>query len=313
MVKRNKLSKNKKFRKERKGLHFGDISLQTFSKELEEIGLPKTEYENVKLNICTSMAAALWLAQIRLSLTNLPPQQVEQVPSYKFIKRGNINSSNSPVIVSAATIAALTTLVYADEISDEDDLTNYIREIIDSYTSNSKYFEKHSSSNYMLWNYGFISRHVGLFNSCPATNLKVFNFPITCKDWRLKDLLENLGGIANDITEIEILNMLSKNTFVDEGGFPRQELSFDEESISIALEKDILEFNKNISFTRIGNNAETSLVGKDETELIKNYLSPIEKVKFEQAKKLGMINVVKNLVTKAQKLKDYSEKEESQE
>jgi hypothetical protein len=219
------------FRNDRKGFFFGDIPLVEFANDISKIGLTAETTKQVKLGVITGMCIALWLTQLRLNSNVRSPQEIEQFPSYKKIKRFGVISADSPVVYSAAIIATIRSKVY-NECNNEEEILEYATELIESYTPNSKYYDTLIANNYLVWGNGFMSRTVGLFASCPATSLRAFNFPASCSNWTCQDVIKNSGPLGEGLEEAEVLINLHSTIFRDSGDFPLNELSFEERPLS---------------------------------------------------------------------------------
>lgn len=301
------IKKKKNDRIIKKGPHFGDISLEEFALKLMKSDLSNERIYKIKMSICLSMAVALWLIQIRLNHTNMQTQAVEQLPSYKYIKTRNITSNkDNPVVVASSSIAALESFIFNESIGTSEDLEEYIDSVFLGFSSNSKYFSNINEDNYLIWNSGFISRHIGIFSSCPSTNLRVFNLPSNSSKWGITELLGHLGKISEGIEKQDFIQNLIDSTFVDSGLIPNKELIFNEVEIKVGIEKEVLEFDNQLSITRVGN-ISNSKVYMGDKELVDKYLTKVEALKFEQAYKAGLNKIVSSLLTKAKDLKKSDE------
>ena len=104
--KKKKMIQNNQ-RRDKKGYYFGDVGMSEINKWLKDLLSSSDQNEdldNLAFAIPVSMIAALHLCQIRQSLPGLNAQKVEQLSSYRHIKKKYTLGPTSPIITGAALI-----------------------------------------------------------------------------------------------------------------------------------------------------------------------------------------------------------------
>jgi hypothetical protein len=79
-----------KQRRERRGYYFGDVGIAEINETLKKLSsdsYDNEEFQNLRFGVAMSMVAALHLCQIRQQYFHLSSQQVEQLASYRHIKK----------------------------------------------------------------------------------------------------------------------------------------------------------------------------------------------------------------------------------
>lgn len=300
MNKRN-TSKQQPRSSKKEGIYFGDISLNKIAMDLNTaFGATNPFLKEARLTFCTAMAAVVWLVQIRANFTQTPAQQIEKIPSYKYLKKKLIGGENSPVLKSAAIIACLMTSVFVS-ISTTSEFEAYLQQALSSYSPNSKHFQNLGPSNYLLWIPGFMARHIGLFSSCPSSNIKIFNFPRDINLWDINKLMSALGPIAQGVDSQQVLYNLHELVFENEAGLAVDQLQFSEPRITSALEQSILLAHPGSQIIRSGIPEQSKMTPSDQI-LIEKYLTPLEQMRFTQAQQYNLTNIMSALINKARKL-----------
>jgi hypothetical protein len=298
-----------KQRRERRGYYFGDVSIAEINQSLRTLkndGSNNEDFQSLRFGIAMSMVAALHLCQLRQQYVHLSSQQVEQLASYRHIKKKYTLSSTSPVITGAAFLAAIKISPFVKNIASVEDLTRLTHSLIDSFSPNSKVIEGPTSDNYSRWAEGFMARHVGLFSSCPSTNANYFGFsPEDLKNGTTESILLKLGETGDGFEAKEINEGLNQCIATDGGGFDIYTLTFPDPPIQSPIEAEIFKSRSEFQFFRTGSTSlETGGInskGASQTDL--ELLSGIEQVLFEQALKVGDKSTLDRINKKIKEIK----------
>jgi hypothetical protein len=306
VIKRKKVSDSKQ-RRERRGYYFGDISINDLNKQLKDIiesSEDNKDLQSLIFSVPISMVCALHLCQIRQSLPGLNAQKIEQLASYRHIKKRYTLGSTSPIISAAAIIAAIKCSSFA-AVESLEDLYLLASAFIDSFAPNCKVIEGPNSSNYTLWAQGFMARHIGLFGSCPSTNAKAFGFDLNdLKEGTIESLFKKLGPIAENIDVSEVKSILVSAIAVDAGGYDNSILTFSDPEISSPIETEIFATNPEFQFVRSGGTvANSGYTSKGSSEKDLEYLSVMERLVYNQVISVGDKSTIDRLNKKIEKLK----------
>lgn len=301
IMKKKNTNKQQPRSSKKDGIYFGDISLNKIAMDLNAaFGAASPFLKEAKLLFCTAMAAVVWLVQIRANFAQTPAQQIEKIPSYKYFKKKLIGGENSPVLKAAAIIACLQTSVFVS-ISTTSEFEAFVQQALSSYSPNSKHFQNLGPSNYLLWIPGFMARHIGLFSSCPSSNIKIFNFPRDVNLWDINKFMAALGPIAQGVDPNQVLQNLQELVFENEAGLAVDQLQFSEPRITSPLEQSVLMVQPGTQINRSGIPEQSKMTPSDQI-LIEKYLTPLEQMRFTQAQQYNLTNILSSLINKAKEL-----------
>lgn len=309
MAKKNKIIRNRKKpikRISRDGIYLGDVKIKDIQECLDSLKASNPESSSnitnvIQNNLTKTVVSVLWLAQIRHYNSNFTSDKVEQIPSYRHIKRQLILNPDSPAITAAATAALTVSLAFFD-IENANDFVEAAEELAEDFTPNARYYPDLSRGNYMIFCAGHMSRTVGIFGSCPASNIKIFNFPAEALQWKLIDLVKALGPTAAGLSLPKISQEIRQEILRSSGGFIQDNLIFPEPEMEIPLEKDILQEG---DFSRTGQPEKLTRTGSIPDEDIK-LLSKFEAFKLKQAMEIGASDTVNKLKAKIIKIRTAS-------
>jgi hypothetical protein len=146
-----------------------------------------------------------------------------------------------------------------------------------------------------------MARHIGLFSSCPSSNIKIFNFPRDVNLWDINKLMAALGPIAQGVDPNQVLQNLQELVFENEAGLAVDQLQFSEPRITSPLEQSVLMVQPGTQINRSGIPEQSKMTPSDQI-LIEKYLTPLEQMRFTQAQQYNLTNILSSLINKAKEL-----------
>lgn len=147
-------------------------------------------FSGIVLRTCGLFVVLAIMIQIRYAKNNTPPSMVDRLPSYRFYKARYLKSINCHAIVILLGMYQVLTFLPSDTETLESSLYSNLDAGVGSNTP--LIHDKPNLNNWGLFQYGVISRILGLLNSCPATNSGIFNFPSSVREHKVENILKLL-------------------------------------------------------------------------------------------------------------------------
>lgn len=255
-------------------------------------------YKQALLMVCAWAVTIVLLCQIRALRPDTGAQVVDVSPSFKFYKKiitGQVGQAVGTLIV------AYDAILYLD--SDPDKLNTQLVNLLDNNTGTAKYIERVTKDNWTLYILGGVARFIGLGNSCPCSNYKVFGIenPLGLKIQDILDLID----VPNK-PSVEDVTIFLQNKFYDVDSGVRTGITFDENEIGdkghAPLELEIFGPDK-VPSRVISLKSRSSVLGADGSipgnaisrDDLKAHLSPIELVRYDQAARAGEKKLLQGL------------------
>lgn len=296
----NKLSYNKVLFK-KNNMYINNISI---AQMLEIIDTPENEDAlTIVNNIIMSCLAMMIMSQIAISALPEDAEYVDQLPSYKDIKKKFISSRVGRSLAACAAIATAYPYLMQDKMMQDDSVNKVIHIITDLVESSSPNIKriKPNVADWQAFAKGEIGACMGQMLSCPATNIKVLN--LNGKDLKEYGLAEALLaiGIPNKTLDSFGINPITlshdmKGVFlINNAGIPIESISYDEPSkIYSKIQNELL----GSSLIRNGI-VNTNLVKGLESESsitkaqVEQFLSKYELIAYNFAIRSGDKNILK--------------------
>jgi hypothetical protein len=273
-------------------------------------------YKQAILYVCSWAVTIVLLCQIRALRADSSAQAVDVSPSFKFYKKlvtGKIGQA-----VGTLTVA-YDAILYLEQ--EPKKLNEQLVDLLDNNTGTSKHIEKVTKDNWSLYILGGVARFIGLGNSCPCSNYKVFGIenPLGLNIQNILDYIE----VPNKPT-VEDVKLFLQNQFYAVDNGERKQINFDENEIGdkgyAPLELEIFGPDKT-PMRQISLKTRSATLGADgaipgnaiSKVDLETYLTPLERVRYEQAAKAGMKKMLQDLnkkvidKIKAAELKEITE------
>jgi hypothetical protein len=272
-----------------------------------------TYYQNALIFIASTFVTIALLCQLRSLKPDLPSAKLDQSPSFKFYKKRVLLDSTGRIAALFMAISQPSALACLPTSDDPGDLDNWLISLIDTYQGNEKYIEKASTDNIMYYVCGQMSRLLGMFNSCPASNMSIFGISSSCVDWDVKDVLKAIPyADINNLDSALVIDNIKKDCAIAESATPGDPGTsyrpvFDESPFTGAnsidggckLENSIFSGGlmpirskgKSATLDSIGGLPENPLKQED----LDAFLSKIERKQYESAIKIGKREVLSSL------------------
>lgn len=184
-------------------------SLDTFS-ELDY-------YPNAIVFIASTLVVITLLCQLRALKPDSSSAKLDQSPAFKFYKKRVLLDSTGKIAALFIAISQSQALACLPTSNNMEDLDSWLMAIIDTYQGNEKSIEKASTENIMSFVCGQMSRLLGLFNSCPASNMAMFGLSTACVDWGVSDVLKAIPVEAiQKLDPAVVINQINKDCSIVE-------------------------------------------------------------------------------------------------
>lgn len=254
-------------------------------------------YKRLALMACSFAVVITLLCQLRAMRPESPSRSVDITPAFKFYKNKIITSDIGHA--TCLMVASKDCVVHMDE--DPVAMESQLIELLDASQGSSKYIKTPTANNWVLYIYGATSRMLGLANSCPSTNYKVFGIgnPLDLSVQKILDMI----NIPNKPSKEEVVEFLKEKLTNESNDAPSfEEPGFQNGEKAAPLEIEIFGEN-NLPKRSITIRPRAVALGIDGTipdnaiskeDLVK-YLTPIERVRYEQAAKAGIKNILTSL------------------
>lgn len=281
-------------RNDRKGYYLGDISLRVLEGIWKSLDTNDAMRKG-RISILATLLGALWMCQLRMSVPNMSSQSVDQLASYRKVKKSLTVRENAPVIYACSIVAALEVVALADLTSIEAVL-EFAEKLRDEFAPNAKVLEQKNSRNYGQWCLGFMARQVGILSSSPSSNSKIFGFSPNDLENGPEELISKMGYFAEGIETKDVLAVLETAVFWGDDGFKASVLEFPNDPPMQSKVESALAEALGVSIERLGQNtfeARRKVETSSHSDL--DYLNSFEKFRYDSAVRSGKRDVIKEL------------------
>ena len=186
----------------KRGFSLFSYGMETFILLSEQMTDPDKK-EGLAEHIAAGVVTMLILVQIRIGLSNMSSQQVDQLPSVRLYKSRVLGDYMGRVM--GASVATIDCTEFVSEVEPViEELTSFPIPIC-------KPVAKPTQQNYPQYIYYRMSQVMGFIQSTPTTNLNLLNLKPDCANWNLEQALayidpnnlaklnkENVGKIILD-------------------------------------------------------------------------------------------------------------------
>lgn len=277
--------------------------------ELDSIStfLSLKSYKHILTLSTIAMVCTIMLCQIKCMKPDASSRSLDQLPSFKLYRKRII--TNNPGHALAITIAtALPEVLVHLPSQGADEIEEWMYAVLDCYIGNEKVLSKASSNNITDYVSGHMSRILGYLQSCPSSNIGIFNINSSIVNWNLEDTINNLPKPLSEVPKEDVINLFKEIILVDGEIDSFMEKSL-EGSFSIdgssKIEYDLWESKVP---KRLNPSANSVIVNKDiDQETAKLYLTDIEYRTYKAAILINKKEII-NKLNRVIKEKQDSEK-----
>jgi len=215
-------------------------------------------------------------------------RNIDTTDTFRFWKARFFRVDATLYTVAAMAISA--SLSYSTA-SNFDQLEMELIATADAFTRHVPFIKSLNEKNYGRWRDGVISRLLGIINSCPATNIALFNFdPAQIAKMDTQQVIKFLG-FSNPPEPETVLRYIASVIFSE--GSPK-DITFDETPLSQESSMSIIERELSavmgIAFDRVPTEYDATAFNGSSTKLnviprktMEQYLSPLEMVIYQNA------------------------------
>lgn len=267
---------------------------------------------SIFLKFVLTFVSLFIMVQINLSAKPEKPDWVDQLMSYKDIKKKAINSNIGMTVAACFGMSLAFPYAMNDLSSDDvaifDNLVSIVQQLVESHDTNTKRI-KPSSREWLPYARGEMGAARGQMLSCPSTNIIKLNISGSeVLGYGIEEALSNIGFDSYtyqryDVTVDSVKQALRDVFLTDKGGIPIDNLVYNESKVIHSKIQDEILGDRLIRTENIKSSLEKGVKPSSAINMrvLKEYLTKNELYAYNIAIRTGDVKIVRNLTNEAVK------------